>query len=216
MMIRPVDWSVVIAGRWNRAILTPAGIAKRLFGIDNASQIRVAVPLDGVSPYQVRHPEHGIVAMTDDNRIIILATRNTYENLKHAMAAGVNALRELPVTPVTAAGFNVNYFSEGITTEIAGLFEAVIDKTVSELGKPVRARSITRSLEYGRGVLNFTLSLDQAGFKLQCNFNLDSKNDEELKTWLQSPLGEAEVIVGQIVAKLGLEIGETEHDEDGQ
>ncbi len=216
MVIRPDDWSVVIAGRWNKAILTPAGIAKRLFGIDESNQIQVAVPLDGLSPYQVRHPLHDVVAMSDESRLIILAIRNTYENLEHAMAAGVNALSSLPDTPVTAAGFNVSYCCKDVPPDLAKLFKADVDTPVAELGKSVRSRSISRSLGYENGVLNITLSWDDAGFKLQCNFNLDSKDDEELKGWLQSPLAEAEKVVNQLVDKLELEIEEVEHDDDGQ
>jgi hypothetical protein len=57
MALSPERWSVVIIGRWNRAILTPAGIAKRVFGEPETKLMDVEVPLDGLSPYRVRHPE---------------------------------------------------------------------------------------------------------------------------------------------------------------
>ena len=170
MVIRPTDWSVVIAGRWNRAILTPAGIAKRLFNISESSQILVAVPLDGLSPYQVRHPEHDIVAMTDENRLIIMANKNTYACLGHAMDAGVNALEQLPATPVAAAGFNVNYHCSEVPPELGKLFEAAVDSRLAGISQDFKSRSIMRSLGYTNGALNVTLSWDNAGFKLQCNF----------------------------------------------
>ena len=216
MVIRPTDWSVVIAGRWNRAILTPAGIAKRLFNISESSQILVAVPLDGLSPYQVRHQGHDIVAMTDENRLIILATRNTYENMAHAMGAGVNALEALPETPVTAAGYNISFHSEESAPPLAALLAAPVDDVVAELGKSVEGRSITRSLAYEGGTLNITFAGDKTGFKLQCNFNKDSKDIKDLISWLKSPVAGAQQIVDQLVAKLGLQIEDAKYDDDGQ
>ena len=33
MTVEALDWNVVVAGFWNPAILTPSGIARRLFGL---------------------------------------------------------------------------------------------------------------------------------------------------------------------------------------
>lgn len=69
MGLKATEWSVVVVGRWNRAILTPNGIAKRVFKLAELSQMVVAVPLDGVSPYIVKNPDQKIAATTDEGRL---------------------------------------------------------------------------------------------------------------------------------------------------
>jgi hypothetical protein len=52
---QPFNWDVVIVGFWNRAILTPNGIAKRLFKLPEGSGIEVLVPVNSLEPSQVKH-----------------------------------------------------------------------------------------------------------------------------------------------------------------
>jgi hypothetical protein len=54
MELEPFDWNVVIAAYWNRAILTPNGIAKRLFKIPEGTAMEVEVPVDLLEPPQVK------------------------------------------------------------------------------------------------------------------------------------------------------------------
>jgi len=162
MALQPTDWSVVIMGRWNRAILTPKGIAKRLFMLGEAEQVPVLVPLDGVSPYVVKHPTEEILVMTDESRLMIQVGKPDYATLGHAMKAGVNALTALPETPVIAAGININFGSQEVTPQMASLLVSESEKPLIDADfKPV-ARTISRSLEYGLGALNVTVTSSKA------------------------------------------------------
>ena len=53
MNVQPSEWSVIILGAWNPAILTPGGIAQRIFkGACGEHPVDVQVPLDGLAPYK--------------------------------------------------------------------------------------------------------------------------------------------------------------------
>ena len=53
MLLEPGDWNVVIVGHWNRAILTPQGIATRLLQLPPETEIGIEVPMDAIGPYRV-------------------------------------------------------------------------------------------------------------------------------------------------------------------
>jgi len=65
MALNPEDWSVVTVARWNRAILTPAGIRQRLFKREEAGPVEVLVPIDLLAPPQVKLDNMTVVANWD-------------------------------------------------------------------------------------------------------------------------------------------------------
>jgi hypothetical protein len=215
MGLSPTGWSVVIVGRWNRAILTPAGIAKRVFKLA-ANEVMVLVQLDGISPHLVRHPEHGIIAMTDEGRLQLHVDDATYETLAHAMQCGVNALSSLPETPVSAAGFNVNFESPELTPHMAGLLAGEMDKSFADLGYRIAGRTVSRSAELAEGRLNITLTGENGTFKVLANFHRSSTECGDLKSWLQMPIGNVKTIIENVVQALGLDMKELSDESNRQ
>ena len=109
MPLTPDNWNVVVVGHWNRAILSPNGIAKRLFGLEDGTPVQVLIPLDVVGPYHVRHEK--ITVIPSNDRLLVQPLHSTFENLMDAMSIARRALEDLPLTPVFAAGINLNYKS---------------------------------------------------------------------------------------------------------
>ena len=215
MAVQPANWSVVIVGRWNRAILTPAGIAQRVFKLGDPKQLLVFVPLDGVSPYQVRHPTYEILAMTDETRLHVQALKMDYETLGHAMTAGRNALMSLPETPVAAAGFNVSFEASEVTSDLAAVLAADVDRMLAGLSLTTVARIVTRSYQFGRGQLNITVSGAPDKFTLACNFHRSSTALKDLVEWLETPVDEAKSKVQHVLELLKVDLEEPTHGEDG-
>jgi hypothetical protein len=56
MPLKPYDWNVVVLGHWNQAILTPQGIAERLFQLPSETEIGIEVPMDAIGPFRVKRP----------------------------------------------------------------------------------------------------------------------------------------------------------------
>ena len=216
MYFKPSDWNVVIVGRWNPAILTPGGIKKFVFKMEEAEKVEVAVPLDGLSPYLVKQPEKNITVITDVNRLLIKVENEDYQTLAHAMEAGVNALESLPQTPFIAAGFNIRFKTEESPTEILDICTSTIDAKMGELGHIISARGISRSINYGDGNLNININHINNISEVLFNFHRNSNKKDELVSWLHTDVSAVKTEVERIIDKLEINIEESANENDGQ
>ncbi len=66
------DWDVVVVGFWNPAILTPAGIWKRLFELEQGTPVELEVPIDGLAPYRVSHEEITVTAERGSHIVCVI------------------------------------------------------------------------------------------------------------------------------------------------
>jgi hypothetical protein len=107
MPIRAEDWNVVVVGFWNRAIYTPSGISRRLFGLSPTTPVQVLIPLDLPAPYQVRHEDLTVIVGSD--RMIVQPARANYPGIASAMGIARRSLDDLPHTPFSAAGINLRF-----------------------------------------------------------------------------------------------------------
>jgi hypothetical protein len=189
MPLVPLDWNVVIIGHWNRAILTPSGISRRLFGLPEGTPVQVFVPLDAIAPYQVRHENITVIAGSD--RLLIQPTTNNYDNLVAAMAVARRALEGLPETPITAAGFNLRYRSTDSNDALQELTTHPFDDRLSDEGFEIASRSILRSVRCDKGRIKIHISREEEGaFAILLNFDLQSQNAAEIRAWLAMPAAE--------------------------
>lgn len=170
-------------GHWNRAILSPAGIAKRLFGLSADTPVQVLIPLDTVAPYHVCHD--AVTVIPSGDRLIVAPEQNTYENLVKAIVIARKALADLPHTPMLAAGLNLSFES---ATEIDLLQEATVsawDDRLSDKGFDIEARSVARSLKWRNGTINVTIKHAPGGVcSVVFNFDFKSTSTVELQNWL--------------------------------
>ena len=188
MELTPFDWNAIIIGHWNPAILTPAGIARRLFGLQNATPVRVEVPMDGLAPYRVVH-EHTLV-LADANRLLIGAMEPSFDVLHNAMETAVKALNALPETPVTAAGFNVRYKTEDPPPHLLDVTRAQIDSTLADAGWTIVRRELTRALDAEPGRINLEIKEedDDQSITIVLNFHRHSSEHADLIEWLSTPV----------------------------
>ena len=169
MPLVPNDWNVVVIGHWNRAILSPAGIAKRLFGLPEGTPIEVMVPLEVVAPYHVRHKNITVIPSSD--RLVVSPVQCTFENLVEAIGIIRKALEDLPRTPVFAVGINVRYIS---TTEVDVLQQSTAsawDDKLSDKRLIIASRSIMRSVHWRDGTINITIKV-RSGRRLLASLQL--------------------------------------------
>lgn len=207
-MATAFEWNVVVAGAWNRAILTPSGIAKRLFATEPNTALQVEIPLDGIGPFRVRI--NSLLVSVGNGRLVLEAQTPDYETLGSAMAAGARALAALGETPVSAAGINVRYRFETTPFRLAELTRTELDTELTKLDLPVRGRETRRQVPFKSGSLNVLITEADAGEgTLVLNFNLDSTDPRLLEAWLQCPTPDLEVIATKVCNALGLDLTES-------
>lgn len=213
MPIAPEEWSVVILGAWNRAILTPSGISKRLFKLPEGTPLQVHVPLDVLAPFRVIHNDLSVMAGSD--RLIINPDKPTFAKMGEAMKLGWTALDSLPETPVSAAGFNFKYKSTKPLESLVKLLEHSLDDLFAESEYQVQSRVLARHLKWRSGEIRMAVSEDA---DLSCtvlfNFHMESDSLGKLKDWLSVPIEDAceqiEIILHQY---LGVSEGDVNHAE---
>lgn len=183
MPITPEDWSVVIVGYWNRAIYTPAGIARRLFKLDPSVPVEVLVALDGPLPYKVKHANQTVTVGSD--RMLINPDSQTYEALVGAMEIGRRALDDLPLTPFSAVGYNLKYRAREPVYELIQLTAHAADDRLSDEGFEIQERAIVRSVGWRCGRIRISVAQQQdQSFQVLLNFELQSDDVQKIRAWI--------------------------------
>jgi len=208
MKIEPFDWNVVVVGFWNPAILTPAGIAQRLFGLEPGTPIGVEVPLDGLAPFRVKH--ESITVTVGRGRLTVFADAPKYDLFERGMRIAAVAIKNLPETPISGAGFNLRFRIQNPPESLVKKLDVALDDSISDHDWKIASRSLRRALAYKEGVINFDLQDDNDEYiKVVFNFHLEVPNRESLHQWLCTPIQEVKEVVSTVFEKvLCLELGE--------
>lgn len=189
MGVTPFDWNVVLNGFWNRAILTPSGISKRLFGLSDSSAIEIEVPVDGLEPYKVSH--NALTVRVYKHRLIIDTKTPEYDTLKNALDIACCGLESLPETPVHAVGFNLRFKIPQCKSEFQEAIQHPIN-SLSDLGYEIKEYEMARKLVLGEGYLNLSFNANQEGdMSIVFNFHknaIDPQKHDDLKCWLKQEI----------------------------
>jgi hypothetical protein len=192
MPLNPYEWNVVLVGHWNRAILTPQGIANRLFQLPPETEIGIEVPVDSIGPYRVSHSE--LVVMVNSVQLIVEATANDFTALQRAMRLAHRAMENLPETPVFAVGFNVRAQGSGDDPQLQPLIDATVllwDDRFNRVECPISRRDVTWVGDWqgGRVSVNLTRDQNDRQVKVQLNFERTGSR-EDMANWLARPVEE--------------------------
>jgi len=210
-MLEPFEWNVVVAGAWNRALLTPAWLQRRVFK-DLTATLDLFLPVEYPDPPRVKLGDMTVEVST--HALVVGTTRCTYASLAKAKELAKNALDALGETPISGVGINVRY-------KLGDLLPTTLDRTKSEFDRylvnselTVREKAIHRALTWGVGILNLTLSEDhEAKGAVLFNFHLGSLDHgsldvAEAKAWLQTPVDSIAATVEAVLYEcIGIEKG---------
>jgi hypothetical protein len=200
MSLSPVDWSVVVVGRWNRSILTPAGIGKRLFGLAEGTPLEVMLAIDAIAPPRVSH--EGIIVVAGEDRLIVQTHVCSFSELDRARDLAKRALNDLPQTPVSGVGVNVKFKTEVPIDAITEVIGSPWDDQLSDHEYTIRGRAISRSLVWNDGSINLSVSMNGEGEQLiQFNFDSQSPDVDGQCKWLSIPIAEIESEVNKLLTK---------------
>lgn len=201
MTPEPFDWNVVVVGYWNPAILTPRGIARRLFGLEPGTPVAVEVPMDGLAPHRVRHKR--LVVVAEQNRLAITPEVPSLEELQRARQIAVRAMENLPETPVTAAGYNIRLRFNEPPSQLLEVTSSKMDGILSDANLTINGVSVRRSIIHGEGLINLEIRQeDDADLTIEFNFHRQSMDMEELVAWLNMPPEDTRSACALILDKL--------------
>lgn len=128
MLGQPFDWNVVVVGAWNVAILTPGGVAKRLFRLPPGTPVEVQVPLDAPhAPMQVKRGGMVVAVAPSGMQLTVGPEQSAFSGLQEAAEIAARAIEDLPETPVRAAGVNIRYRFDSIPDQLQSAIGAPID-----------------------------------------------------------------------------------------
>lgn len=192
MPFTPAEWNVIVLGRWNRAILTPSGIAKRLFGLEEGTPIEVFVAIDALAPPQVKHG--GTIVMVGGDRLITVPETLNFPGLEGAMTIARRAMENLRETPVIAAGINVKYSCKEPLEALQNITRhSWWDDQLSDNQYEILGRELSRVLKWNEGQINFSVTEEaDSSFQVQFNFHRGSSRIDELIDWLSKPIADFE------------------------
>lgn len=191
------DWTVVVIGFWNRAILTPSWVATKLIGLPEGTPINVLVPMDVIGPVQISHDD--IVVIPSSGNLVIQATKCNYPTLRSAMTVATNTLTELPRTPVSAAGYNVRFRCKDAVGQIEEVLTSDWDNRISDEKITILERKFIRTLEWRDGTIKlFVTHEPKEGYELLFNFELVSNDQSKLRNWL----GHTEADIKEVILML--------------
>ena len=190
MPLTAADSSVVVLGHWNRAILTPQGIARRLFGLDEKTPVEVRVAIDAPAPPQVVY--EGTTVVVDSDKLVAQPEKGGFDGLDKAMEVARRAMEDLPVTPMRAAGINVKFRCEELNEPLEAILRnPAWDDPLSDKRYEILGREALRVLRWREGQINLSIKDNKDGtVQIQFNFHRGSTSREELTRWLSVPVAD--------------------------
>ncbi len=211
MTLEATNWEVLVVGYWNRAILTPRGVASMLFKLPEGAGIEIMVPVEGLESAQVKH--EGIIVKVDDRRLIIGMEEAKYENLQKAMELGRNALTELPRTPFLAAGFNIRFKVPDSEFDVDEFIKTTSDTRLFEADYKISVYRWKRQIPLSDGLVNLSVAVDDSSeVTIEFNFHRGSKKQEDLVSWLSLPREEIAQNVNKILSAIRSPLFEEENN----
>lgn len=201
MDLEPVNWSVVVRGAWNRAILTPQWVARNVFGLPENTPIQIEVPMDMHAPWRLKH--NGVALVAGSPLLEAVAESPEYQTLDRARKYCLQAIRELPKTPFAAVGVNIRFAATETPEGVAHLVAARLDDVLADADCRIQSYYTRRTVDFRDGVINLEIGIGEGGqLDVVFNFHRASNDQGELESWLEIPMDELRQRVESLVERI--------------
>lgn len=195
-----LPWSVIVVGRWNRSILTPANIAKQLLGLPEHEQIQVEIPLNVAAPPRVRRS--GVAISVEEHQLFIEIDRGNYEALGVALQAAARAVNWLHETPFFAAGVAVTFQITEITNDTPSGTNKKWDESLTK-DYQITRHIAGRSVRWGDSRILIVADRGEDGTSMVViNFERRSDKGDDLKDLLERPIEEFRTNISKLLDHL--------------
>lgn len=181
------DWTLVIAGSWNRRIFTPNWMVENL-GFPGEMQIEVKFE----SPTREMLFQVGPFRFSPQSQRIVFAfSQVTPEAVDHAKNIACRILTLLPHTPLAGIGWNLFYLAKEPTIQMTDALSAKDSNSLSDHGYEISSCNIRRTLicpgvlKENNVRLNLSLSQGERGsITSHFHFHRDCRTSEDAIAFL--------------------------------
>ena len=161
------EWSLVVVGKWNIAILSPEWLAREVF---KQESIAIMYPILGdIFPV---FEANNMRVLARPDRVIFTPLKNDNATLQRIEEAAINALHILLHTPVSAFGENFHFIVDPPEDSVAGALNIRDSELLTAEGR-VGEVSVKRSIELDAHRLNITVARVQQRQKIELNYHYD-------------------------------------------
>jgi hypothetical protein len=159
--------SLVIAGRWNTAILSPDWLSKQIF---NASEVGIMFPVLGWGPPIFE--ASGLRITATDVALTFSPTQDSDELLQKIEIAGRQILDTLCHTPVGAFGENFHYLVPDPPPELMTVInDTDVDRLSIQGAGDINETVLVRSIHLSKCQLNLKIVSGKAGQPWRVDLN---------------------------------------------
>jgi len=162
------QWSLVIAGRWNTAILSPGWLAKEVF---QQAEIGIMFPVLGFGPIVYQAEDIKIIVSNDS--LVFAPQKDTDEILRRIESAAKHILDTLHHTPIMAFGQNFHYIVEGLPAPLTDVLHFSDTERLSTQGK-IGEISLTRTINLDKCDLNLKIVAD-GSCRVELNYHYQAE-----------------------------------------
>jgi hypothetical protein len=209
-------WTLVLAGRWNQHILTPAWVGKNIFGTPKIEIETMIGPTVG----GVRYTTPNVRLIPSDVNLVVAARRADDETLECMEEVALKLLEFLPHTPLNAYGINFGFRREELGEGLASVFRLSDVGELTSAGASILGTEISRALQFAdsKEILNlkFTVERDTGGLVAHLNYHNQVGSAEDARKLLKGSLVDRKkrtLALLRDVYKMEIEEEAEEHDE---
>lgn len=177
------DWTLVLAGSWNVAILNPDWLSRLVF---NEKQFEAEMIIEGVRP-QMRFMFERVVVIPAPSRVVFSPRRPEDADLLAVEAAGKKVLELLPVTPISGVGINFGYGEDEPHRDLTSLFEIRDANKITDEQLEINSTAIVRELKFEDRVINLRMT-QGVGVAFNFNFHKGVSSADEARAAIDGKL----------------------------
>jgi len=177
------QWSIVLLGSWNTALLNPDWVIQHIFDGEQA-ELDIHVVPGRRSVMRVRRDN--IIFAPTEERVTIHCSEASEAVIQLAELKAVELLKKLPVTPVTAVGVNFGFEDADPAGSLLQPFTFRDAPKFAEHDLEVRSASITRKIIAEGQEINLMIERkDDLGISVRFNFHHAARSAEEAAELLE-------------------------------
>jgi len=169
MKIKEESWNIVIAGKWNRYILTPEWVGKNIFA---QPDLQVEFSLNLSLPPRFASNE---IRFYPSNEAVIFAPivlEDAILSKTELMAAKL--IQELKHTPISAFGMNFGFIDTEANPALCSIFDTNDKEQLSGIGCEIKNSIINRKIIFEDKLINLSITNDEeSNISFDFNFHYE-------------------------------------------